>query len=113
MNNDNIILIHEDNYGVLRGASKCATASSWHLRNDGVREYVDAQRGGYRHDDASCYRNTSKTALFIGNGASGGGEVLQGSGAWCDILGYNWWNEHTDRNRCESDTCRNVEKLFP
>ena len=110
-------LIREDNDGILRGASKRAGASAWHLRNNGVREHVDAQRGGHGHDDASRYRDTSETALVafvvIGNGASGGGEVLPSGGARCYILSCCWWNEHTDRNRGQSDTCRNVEKLFP
>nr|ABD64971.1 sodium-dependent transporter family protein [Brassica oleracea] len=78
-------LIREDNDGILRGASKRAGASAWHLRNNGVREHVDAQRGGHGHDDASRYRDTSETALVafvvIGNGASGGGEVLPSGGA--------------------------------
>ena len=110
-------LIREDNDGILRGASKRAAASSRHLRNNGVREHVDAQRGGYGHDDASRYRDTPETALVaifvIGNGASSGGEVLPSGGARCDIFGGRRWNEHTDRNRRQPDTCRNVEKLLP
>ena len=109
-------LIREDNVGVLRGAAKRAAAASRNLRHNSVREHVDAQRGGCCHDDASRYRNTSATPFIIvvnGNGSSGGGKVLPSNGSRCDIFSRSWWNEHTDRNRCESHTCRNVEKLFP
>lgn len=84
------------------------------MRDDGVREHVDAQRGGGDDDDAGGDGDPAAAAGGGGGGAVGSGvEVLQGGGAGGDIRGGGGRDEHADGDRCQPDIGGDVEELLP
>lgn len=104
--------MNADNNTLLRRTTESAAPPAGDMRDDGICEHVDAQRGGGDDDDARGHGDSAEVAdgpRSVGSGV----EILQGGGAGRDIRGGGGRDEHADGDRCEPDIGGDVEELFP
>ena len=109
-----ILALHlADNAAVLRRSFKPVVASAGDMRDDGIRQHVDAQRGGRHDDDAGGDGGPPALPRRGARAVGRRGEVLPRGGAGCHLLRRHRGYEHPHRDRCQPHIGRDVEELLP